>query len=677
MEARATKLSMILENNIQFKIPIYQRTYDWNHDHCDQLYDDIEKTGQDKTKQSHFLGAITYLTEYPMADEDISYYQVIDGQQRLTTLMLLLRALKDRLGNGTEILTEGKINQLLFNINEKEERYHKLVLTENDNQSFRDILKNGKTDESNNIVANFKRFESLLSKDKTNLDVIWRGIQKLTLVHIRIDANDNPQEIFESMNSTGLDLSDTDMIKNYMLMSKDSRWQERIYKDYWDPMEQRFGEVRSEDFDEFIRNYLMMRRGKIVPKKEMYKYFKNYMSGLDKEDEIKNISKYCKYYANLIGISPHHSEDLKEVIGYVYEQDTNVAYSLLLKILADYDEGIIDLKQACSIFLLVDSYLLRCHVCGMTKAGNKIFPEIIPKIDKIDYVKSIEKILMLKTGNRRFPRDVTFREKLKQLPLYMNRTMCKYMLVRLENKDKEKIETNDIQIEHIMPQTLNSEWKKILGENWNEIHEKYVHSIGNLTLTGYNPDLGNKLFSIKQETYRKSSVGLTRELGTYLDWNEDTIKKRMELLTEETIKLWKCPQEYELYNNEGISEDEYLDGKEIIDLWNKLKEKISSICKEVTFDITQRYGVFRLPFQNNDKNVVICSIAARKSKILLFYNIKIHDNIIPSSKFVRDISNIGHHATGELCSTIYTQEDIDKAIDLVRIIYNKRSKDTS
>ncbi len=683
LKTNHTQLNKILEPNVQFVVPIYQRTYDWGKKHCKQFYDDIVKVGRAEQERFHFIGATTYVGDTTMPNVDVTCYQIIDGQQRLTTLILLLRALRELLDKPTEHVTEQKINQLLFNVNESKDgtNYYKLILTEDDDRTLKDILKDGYSESSNNITANFKYFISCLREDGINPDIIWRGIRKLTMVQILIDEKDNAQAIFESMNSTGLDLSETDMIQNYLLMSESSEWQKKIYQNYWRPMEKRFGEEQNEHFEDFIRNYLAMHRGRTVSKKEMYEYFKTHMIDRNKEEEIKKMYKYSEYYANLIDMLAHSSDRLKKVIKYIYSQDTNTANSLLLKLLADHADKIITEEECESAFILIDSYLLRCHVCDMAKGGNKVFPEIIPKINESNYVKSIERALMEKSGNLKFPRDITFRENLERLPLYMNRTMCRYMLVRLEHeKSREKLDPENLTIEHIMPQTLTVEWKDALGQGWEDMHEKYLHTIGNLTLTAYNSDIGNQPFSYKRDMYQESNVILNRDLSNYSVWSEDEIKERTRSLSEQAVKLWRCPTGYDsegqnseiIYDSE-MHEDEYLEGKDIIELWNKLKEKILSSCDGLTFRMTKWYGSFHLSTAGS-KSRGICSLEARRNKIILTYNTKLRDKILSPSGFVKDISNIGHLGVGHFSSTIMSEDDIDKTIDLVKIVYDDKSR---
>ena len=697
MEAEHIFLYKILGANNQFEVPIYQRTYDWGIKQCNQFYDDVVKI--DKTNKDHFIGAITYATTTMPLDVNVAVYQIIDGQQRLTTLMLLLSALRESLDNHAEHViknaTKQRIDKLLFNANGEEEdgeHYYKLILTEDDNKILKDIMKDGKSESSNNITTNYRHFVSRLRKDGTNPDIIWEGIRKLTMVGILIDEKDDAQAIFESMNSTGLDLSATDMIQNYLLMS-DLEQQKHIYQEFWRPMEENFGEDQT-NFEEFIRNYLMMHLKERVNRNSdaIYENFKKRMAelGLDKAKETEKMCKYSEYYAKLIGIRQLSSnmlkdtqvEDLKDlepVIKHIDDHGISDANPLLLKLLVDCGDGIITKEECKQAFLLIDSYLVRCHVCGTNKGGNKIFPAIIPKIIGSDYVKSIEKILVSKGGRNAFPRDDAFKENLERLQLYRKNAkyFCRYMITRLEHATgKEKVDLDDLTIEHIMPQSLRPEWKSDLGSDWKGVHEKYLNTIGNLTLTGYNPDMGNKRFLDKLDTYKNSQVRLSRDLCQYNVWDENTIKARAESLSEEAVKLWEYPTGYDLdgQNTETVDadetdEEEHLDEKDSAELWYELKEKIIQSCPdELIFRMRKHYGTFSLR-TTYSKNILICSIMALKNKITLTYNVKPADNILSPSGFVRNIAT-GHLASGDFVSTIMLKEDIDKAVEIVKKVYD-------
>lgn len=662
MDAVYKSLTGVLEPNIRFRVPIYQRTYDWHREHCKQLFDDIVQIGQSDGNRVHFLGTLTFVDESSPVGA-VPTYQIIDGQQRLTTFMLLLTALKTLSDEKSDVVTKGKIDQLLFNANEKDnDEYFKLILTDDDNNFFRNVLNHVESEKPSNIVSNFKYFKTLLTSSNIPIETVWYGIKRLAVVTVTISDRGDPQAIFESMNSTGLNLSDTDMIQNYFLMSFGSKRQKELYNTYWKPMERRFGDDGDEYFDEFLRNYLMMMRRSVVPKNQVYAYFKKHMLKLDRQEEIKKISGYSKYYANLVGVCPYESEKINAAINNIRMQETKIAHAFLLKILIDHADQKVCEEDVLYIFQLVESYLLRCYVCETAKGGNKMFPELIAKIDEKDYRKSIENAIMSKGGNRRFPRDVIFKEKLQQCQLYNNGTICNYMLVRIEQKgDKEPVKTDNLQIEHIMPQQLTDDWKKYLGSSHEYIHEKYLHTIGNLTLTGYNSELGNSLFAKKQILYKKSNLRITQELAEYKEWDEEAIKKRTKLLTNESAEIWKCPIAPDVTDDSDDSEEDYLEGKEVVELWHTLKARIENVCNGVTFYMRQRFGTYRLDRDNT--STVICSMQARKNKIKLTYNVKTHDNVISQSEFVNDVSNVSSDVVGDFRSIIYSEDDIDEAIN--------------
>ena len=685
MDADNDKFHKLIDGGCQFFIPIYQRTYNWNTKQCKRMFDDILKIGKD-SKGSHFMGSITYVGSAEHASVEITPYQIIDGQQRLTSLMLLLAAMRGFLDKTKTNITSQKINSLLFNRDLKNtEEYYKLILTENDDETFKSILNNDEIKYSNNIANNFEFFRQQFLNNIEILDTVWNGIHRLDIVSILIEkeGGDKPQEIFESLNSTGLNLSITDLIRNYVLMRYDPIEQKTIYKEFWSPMEKQFGE-NDDDFDEFIRNYLMVQKKLLISKKNTYDEFKEYTKDLTMDIEIKNIYKYSKYYAMII-YGNNDSDTLEKYIANIRDQGTNVAHSLLLKVLVDHADGKISFNDVVSILSLVDSYLVRGFVCDtLSKGANKRFPELLNKISEIDYVKSIENAIMINRSlAREFPRDSTFREKLERAQLYSNKTLCRYILFRLEHEgNNEIVSSESLQIEHIMPRTLTEEWKRYLGNTWEDTHEKYLHTIGNLTLTGHNQKISNIVFAKKKKEYEKSHLKITKSICNYEDWNRLSIEERTQNLIDDSIKIWKCPEEpnrtltdeMDVTFEDDYPEDDYLEGKEITDLWNILKEKILSSFNYIQFHMTKVYGSFDIISEDN-KKIGFCGIIAQKNKIQLLYHVKINDKILKPSLSIKDISNTGHYYNmAELRSTIFTENDIDKAIVNLRYLYDNKRK---
>ena len=677
MQTELTTLTDLLRANMQFQIPIYQRTYDWTRQNVRQLYDDIIRAGSPEQEHYHFIGAITCVVLPKRIHENVTPYQLIDGQQRITSLLLLLRALRDVHGEKTRF-SDAMINDFLFNPHEeKGGKYYKMVLLDDDDRTFREIMEDGSTTASGNMAANFRHFAEWLGKE--DLERVWYGIKSLSAVVIKLETKDDAQAIFESMNSTGLNLTETDMIQNYMLMAGEPSWQKSVYESYWRPMERRLSERDSREFDEFLRSYLMMRRKTFIPKRKVYAEFKKYMAGRDRDEEIRNIYRYSEYYAEILGATKQ-SHALKREIRNIRYQDTTVANPLLLKILADFDGRTVNAEDAKAVLRLLDSYLLRSYVCGTVKGGNKVIPKLISDMDTARYVESFEKALMEMPTTAKYPRDATFRDYLGRFPLYTSRAVCKYVLVRLEEKrGKGPLDFNRLEIEHIMPQSLTKEWKEDLGERWTETHDRYLHTIGNLTLTESNRDLSNYRFSEKRALYGDGLLLMEKDLAKREKWNEDAIRERMTQLVETAVDLWPYPKGYDQPSteeeppDEEYLEEEYLERTDVADLWHGLKKEIQSSCAGMRFHMTRVYGAFRLPVGGMTKEVPTCSIIAFRSKLFLRYSTKIGDGIIKPSSFVQDISHLGS-SFGDLRSTIASEDDIKRAVDLVRMLYEAKSK---
>ena len=675
LNAKDIRLRDLLEIRIQLQIPIYQRTYDWEEKHCRQLYDDVVSAG--KSAAPHFMGAITYSgrEEQPV---DVPRYQIIDGQQRITTIMLLVRALKDT-GSAPEI--GSRIDHLLFNTGEKGDGpdYHKLVMNEDDNIIFQEIMKNGRTNASGNLAACFNHFRKWLGEDHTK-DLVWKGILNLTAVSILLGEGDDPQAIFESMNSTGLDLSETDLIQNYLLMGGNYQWQKKVYKKYWLPMERRFSESPKES-DRFFWCYLAMRYGRAISRRAIYKTFKEYMANRDREEELKEIVRHYEQYALLIDSEHDPCHILKDVIEYACDQETDVANPLLLKVMVDRAAGRISDDDTKKIFTIIGSYLLRGRVCDVLTGANKMFPEITLKIDERRYVESVAEALLSRRGGARFPRDEEFMEELRRTTLYTNRD-CKYVLIRLNGPHKEMTDPDKLSIEHVMPQKLDDIWRAYLGERHTEIHEKYLHTVGNLTLTAYNSELGNMPFQEKRKRYGNSMVPMTRALKGYEGWGEKEIQERAKCLAKRAVQIWQYPTGYE-EPSDGVNEEQihdlmleenYLDGRDTIVLWKTLKDEIQTSCPGVIFRMKKHYATFRLPDYRDSAGSPVCSMQSLRSSIHVIYNTKIGDGIVAPSDFVRDVSKVGHYAPGDLQTTIASMDDVRRAVVLVKAIWDSKTE---
>lgn len=679
MKVDEERLTKLLEGNRQFVVPIYQRTYDWHDFHCKQLYDDIVEVGSSEDDLTHFIGAITYHSPHE-AIQPVSRHQLIDGQQRITTLMLLLVALKRVFKEQVDEQQSAMIEQLLYNVivPEHGERHLKMRLNEDDRVEFEEILKSGQAHRTGNIHANYNWLCKQLEENKSDstLDVIWRGIQRLTTVHIEIGDRDNAQRIFESMNSTGLDLSKTDLIQNFLLMTDKLEWQNDVYKKYWLPMEKIFKDNLSR-FDDYFRCYLIMKKCSTVTKKQVYYEFKKYSKYLGKKDLLADLLKHAELYAMLTLNKRHGSDRLENLLANIRSQDTDVADPLLLKILNDYEDGRIDEDSASDLFELIDSYLLRCAVVGTTKNLNRAIPVVMSQLDTDNYLVSVRDAIMKRTGRDRFPSNPAFEKSLIEKEFYRQDATSEYIVKRLAQKYQGRniIKFDELEFEHIMPQTLSEKWKKYLGDAYDEIHDQCLRKIGNLTLVEENQSLSNSIFKEKQKLYKDSVVKMTTNLVAYENWVAVDVDHRSRELANKAIGIWKYPEGYRdlpIENESYALEQSHLELTEKVDLWHELKKRILVACPGTVFAMTRTYANFKYKAPTSNKYDIICSIKALKFKIYIVYSTTATEGVINTSDFVEDMTGVGHLGIGNLRSAVYSSEDASKAVDLVKTLWRSK-----
>ena len=606
MKATETQLVKFLQGTKQFAIPIYQRTYSWTEKECDQLWDDIIRVARNETIPSHFIGSIVYIEKGLYQVSDVPRLLVIDGQQRLTTLSLLLAAFGKVLGKkggGTEITKDKIDSYFLFNSHESGEKRYKLVLTQNDKETLNEVLDERESPNLfSNIVNNFKFFEEKITKNSEDLDMLYRGILKLVIVDVALDSNyDNPQLIFESLNSTGLELSQADLIRNYILMNLEKETQERIYKEHWFQMEKSFGHSSgSAVFDRFMRDYLTIKTGTIPNIRDVYRDFKAYKEseGIKVEELASDIHNHSKFFIKL-AFSMRGDSRLNRVMRDINSLKVDVAYPFLLEMLVEHDRGKISADDLVKIFLTVESYVFRRAVCDIpTNSLSKTFANLAREMGDRPHLESVRATLCLKKAYRRFPNDGEFREHFSVKNVYTLK-IKKYLLDKLENFDrKETVHTGNYTIEHIMPQNkiLPREWQDELGSKWVEVHEKYLHTIGNLTLTGYNSELSDKPFLQKRDMqggFAESPLWLNSSLATLEHWNEDEILRRAGTIADRAVKIWrfsKLSQEtLAMYEAPEDDVDEDSDEDEASKpQWDELLESASDKVRQAAGDLTEQ-----------------------------------------------------------------------------------------
>lgn len=557
MKAAENQFLPFLDGKKQFVIPIYQRTYSWTHEQCEQLWNDIVQATSYARTEGHFIGSIVYVQQETLI-AGIPQYLVIDGQQRLTTLSLLLVALAQAVQNtGTlrEISYEEIYDSYLANVHGKGEKRYKLLLTQSDKETLIEIIDHpervSSAQSGNRLIDNYLFFVERIRQSNIDLQTLYEGISRLIIVEIMLGRDDNPQLIFESLNSTGMDLSQADLIRNYVLMGLHAEEQERLYKDYWYPMEREFRYAEGTDeFDRFMRDYLTVKQGSIPNIDRVYASFKNYhrsQSGMSISDIVKDIYRYAAYFLK-VALLQEKDQDIKDVLNDIYTLKVDVAYPFLLEVYGDYADKRLAKKDLITILRLVESYVFRRIVTGIpTNALNKVFVTLAKDIDKEHYLESVQAAFLAKTRSARFPRDEEFRLAFVVKDVY-NFRIRKYLLNKLENYDeKELVNVDSCTIEHIMPQNehLSAEWQAELGPNWQEIQARYLHTIGNLTLTGYNSVLSDRPFLEKRDMeggFADSPIRLNRGLAKLWHWNKDEIEKRGQELANIAMNVWPMPR---------------------------------------------------------------------------------------------------------------------------------------
>ena len=559
MKATEAKFLEFLKKSPPFIIPIYQRTYSWTERECRQLWNDILRTGEDDKISAHFVGSIVYIEKGIYQISSQPQLLVIDGQQRLTTVTLILEALARQLGDSEPLngFSAKKLrNYYLLNSLEEGESRFKLLLTQTDKASLLALIqqKTQPADHSLRITENFAFLEKQLKGLGDSFSALCRGLAKLSIVDIALSRDqDNPQLIFESMNSTGRDLSQADLIRNFILMGLEPTQQTRLYEDHWRPMEVAFGQEgygSGSHFDSFMRHYLTLKTGEIPKIRAVYEAFKSHATpqidatGVDAL--VADIHTFAGYYCAM-ALDKESNKKLAKSFRDLHELKVDVAYPFLLELYSDFANDRLDCAEFEVAVRLVEAYVFRRAVCNIpTNSLNKTFATFGRHLKKDRYLGSIQDHLMGQSSYRRFPGNEEFKRELVVRDLYKFPRQ-RYLLRRLENHDrKERVPVDEYTIEHILPQNenLSAKWKKDLGLEWQRVQEKWLHTLGNLTLTGYNAEYSDRPFIEKRDMkggFRESPLKLNEGLGTCEVWDEAAIKARADQLALIATKVWSLP----------------------------------------------------------------------------------------------------------------------------------------
>lgn len=545
-------------NKKQYCIPVFQRDYAWTEEQCTKLFEDIVMAY--KKDRPHFCGSFVYA---PLGSKKhIDSYIIIDGQQRFTTLYILIKALADSADDDRDkdalqryLYNEDKFDR--YGLDEKSKLKLKPVKTDNDQLL---LLMSGKIEQMDKsrrgiIYHNYMLFmqliKSFLEESSANsVRMINDGIEKLICADIRLDTDDNAQEIFERINSTGIKLGLADLIRNYILMTDTD--QERLYEEYWLTVQNLLPDKL---LDNFFIDYLNMKSDGFVKESEAYKSFKQvYVEGkYDNEKMLQEILHYAKqYYVFCYGSSDFGAEVNKALAGLRKLKQTTV-YLFLFRVFDDYENGIINKNELARVLKMLLSYSIRrlvCEIGSNTLRGlyktlyGRVFEQ---KENKNTYYDSLVSFFLQQTSKNTIPSDNEFVTALQEKNLYSKNALCKYLLCAIENQGKETLDTENLSIEHIMPQNknLSMSWQKMLGENWQSVHEKYLHTLGNLTLTGYNSELGDKPFEKKKEKLEETITHIAvlySDVKDKSEWNSGNMEKRAKRLAEIILKLFPIEQ---------------------------------------------------------------------------------------------------------------------------------------
>lgn len=687
MDAIKGNINSILNGFKQFIIPVYQRTYSWGQEQCERLWDDIVEM-QRQNRTGHFVGSIVNIAEQAMPT-GVQKFMIIDGQQRMTTLTLLLIALRNY-GFGhpedTSINPKGINGMCLQNDYANGEEKYKMLLTQTDKDVLIKLLEKRPLDgiKASRLVDNYKFFVDKIAQKKLSAREIQEGIAKLQIVNITLDrAVDDAQLIFESLNSTGMDLSQSDLIRNYILMGLDPNVQNDIYENYWLPMEKLFDyEKQTSLMDKFFRDYLTLKNNKIPNFSKIYEEFKYYHKYKHKDtvdDFCKELYTYGKYYTNMY-YARSGDKELDVIFDDIKQLQMEVAFPFLLKVYVDYEDKVIIKYEFTEILKCCESYVFRRAISGIpTNSLNKTFMMMENKINKDKYLNSIKAYMIMLDSYKLFPDDEKFENDFVIKDIY-NMRIRNYILSKLENcNNKAPINIENYTIEHIMPQNknLSQAWKEALGESWNEIQKTYLHSIGNLTLTAYNSEMSDKPFGEKLEMeggFKESALRINSYVVKQTTWNDSAIRKRANELFNIAKEIWKYPELTENELAEFIPEDKplyeykleyyfYLTG-EMLELFSILNKRILNISSDVKMEFKKLYIAYKV-----DTNFV--DIVPQKTRLRLSLNMKFNEIDDPKALCV-DVTDKGRWGNGDIEIGLENVGQIDDVMELIIQSYNKQ-----
>lgn len=536
-------------NKRQYLIPVYQRNYEWSKEQCEKLFVDIVLASE--KDHTHFCGSVVYASL--KEERNIKYYVIIDGQQRMTTIYLMIKALYD-------LAQTDKDKEVMKEALENKDRYDeygidiasklKLKPIKSDNNQLMLLMENkfDKIDKSSGIWHNYELFCELI-KEKQERDMgvkdIYRGLEKLICAKILLEEDDNPQEIFERINSTGLPLSLADKIRNFVLMTDAD--QEKLYEDYWLETELKVGK---QHMTEFFLDYLNFKTDGFSKEQDAYDDFKKLFKEeqYTNESMLKELHHYAQFYHAFLYDDTTYGKSINTELQSLRRLKQTTVFTFLFNVFDDLTNNVIDETTTAEVLKVLLNYSVRRMICEVASNSLRgLYKTLYSRVynrpeNKDHYVDALISFLNQLTTRDAFIGDEYFVQSLKQNNLYRKNALCKFLLTEVENQGKERIVTDNLTIEHIMPQNknLSSAWQTMLGENWNSDRDRLLHTLGNLTLTGYNSELGDKPFEEKKELLEQNThaVHLYFDIKNCDSWNASTIETRAEHLAKNIVELF-------------------------------------------------------------------------------------------------------------------------------------------
>ena len=690
MKAAQAQLLKFLRTGEQFIIPIYQRTYSWEVAQCEQLWNDIVRSASDDAVAAHFVGSVVYVEYGIYQVSGVTQLLVIDGQQRLTTLTLLLAALAELLKRGraeTGLTAEQIADHYLLNRHNVGEGRYRLLLTQSDRDTLKRLVDGLDPPEpaSRRILANYEFLKQKLERSELEAADVFRGLQKLVIVDISLDrTHDDPQLIFESLNSTGLELSQADLIRNYVLMGQPPEHMETLYTDYWFPMEQRFGQAEyTSIFDRFMRDYLTVKDRHIPNIREVYKDFKIYArSGHAGSipDIIADIARFSRYFVN-IAVGKEPDADLREAFVEISTLKVDVAYPFLLEIYEHYAAGHVSQAGFLAVVQMVESYVVRRVISGTpTNSLNKTFVTLAQALDPSDPIESLGAAFTAMDSYRRFPNDEEFEREFVSKDIYDLR-IRNYLLRKLENYGhKDRVVIEGYTIEHIMPQNknLSPAWRKDLGENWQAIQSRYLNTIGNLTLTLYNPEMSDRSFIEKRDMeggLRRTPLSLNEGLSELNHWDEAAIRARGARLAERALQIWPAPvvsaaapvsparKSQPASAVYVLTDHHHLTGP-ILELFRQFRTRVLNLDSSVWEEVLKLYIAYK-----SVTNFVDVEPQAKRLRLTL--NMRF-DEVDDPTGICKDVTNLGRWGNGDVEVGLTSTDQLEDVMYLVLQAFDKQ-----